>query len=237
MRYELDLPQPFGFGDTLHWRLWSWRGHGSAIKSTSPSILGRGKSSFGQALFKSVKSTHILHVPEHLWISITLASHLAYLHSFVKPVANNFFTSSAPALILSTPWCRNFCLIGQCPSWYWGDAPWPEGLCLASHRLYMQKHPNIVGWRWWFVIWYYWGPACQPPTGAFCTVLGFRWCKAPWRGEVLQVLASFSFTLFPRPDSLSTKQLGDLSIVSLELKQQLVAALTLLKLGHLMMTL
>ena len=33
------------------------------VVSTSLSILGNGKLSFGQALFKSVKSTQVLHLP------------------------------------------------------------------------------------------------------------------------------------------------------------------------------
>ena len=46
-----------------------------AVESTSWSILGRGKLSFGQALFRSVKSTHILHFPFVFFTKTTFASH------------------------------------------------------------------------------------------------------------------------------------------------------------------
>ena len=48
----------------------SWR------SSTSWSILGRGKLSLEHALFRSVKSTHILHFPLEFFTMTTLASHL-----------------------------------------------------------------------------------------------------------------------------------------------------------------
>ena len=45
------------------------------VESTSWSILGRGKLSFGHALFRSVKSTHILHFPFAFFTRMTFASH------------------------------------------------------------------------------------------------------------------------------------------------------------------
>ena len=46
-----------------------------AVESTSCSILGRGKLSFGHALFRSMKSTHILHFPFTFFTRTMFASH------------------------------------------------------------------------------------------------------------------------------------------------------------------
>jgi len=46
-----------------------------AIESTNWSIHGRGKLSFGQALFKLVKSTHILHFLFDFLTMTTFANH------------------------------------------------------------------------------------------------------------------------------------------------------------------
>jgi hypothetical protein len=45
-----------------------------AVESTNWSIRGRGKLSFGQALLRSVKSTHIPHLPLAFFTMTTLAS-------------------------------------------------------------------------------------------------------------------------------------------------------------------
>ena len=45
------------------------------VASTSWSILGKGKLSFGQTLFKSVKSTQVLHLPFGFLTRIGFASH------------------------------------------------------------------------------------------------------------------------------------------------------------------
>ena len=45
-----------------------------AVESMSWSILGRGKLSFGHALFRSVKSTHTLHFPFAFFTRTTFAS-------------------------------------------------------------------------------------------------------------------------------------------------------------------
>ena len=44
------------------------------VESTSWSILGRGKLSFGHALFRSVKSIHILHFSFAFFTRTTLVS-------------------------------------------------------------------------------------------------------------------------------------------------------------------
>jgi hypothetical protein len=44
------------------------------VESTNASMRGRGKLSLGQALLRSVKSTHILHLPLDLFTRTTLAS-------------------------------------------------------------------------------------------------------------------------------------------------------------------
>jgi len=46
--------------------------------STSASMLGSGYESFGHALFKSVKSTHILHFPFAFFTRTTLANYSGY---------------------------------------------------------------------------------------------------------------------------------------------------------------
>jgi phosphoglycerate dehydrogenase-like enzyme len=47
------------------------------VESTNTSMRGRGKLSFGQALLRSVKSTHILHFPLDFFTkTLLLADHL-----------------------------------------------------------------------------------------------------------------------------------------------------------------
>lgn len=45
------------------------------VESTNVSIRGRGKLSFGQSLFRSVKSTHILHFPFTFMTNTTFDNH------------------------------------------------------------------------------------------------------------------------------------------------------------------
>jgi len=45
------------------------------VESTKRSIRGNGKLSFEQALLRSVKPTHILHLPLDFWTNGTLANH------------------------------------------------------------------------------------------------------------------------------------------------------------------
>jgi len=45
------------------------------VESIRTSIRGRGKLSFGHAMLRSVKSTHILHFPLDFFTKITLARH------------------------------------------------------------------------------------------------------------------------------------------------------------------
>jgi hypothetical protein len=44
------------------------------VESTGASMRGRGKLSLGQALLRSVKSTHILHLPLDFFIRTTLVN-------------------------------------------------------------------------------------------------------------------------------------------------------------------
>ena len=46
--------------------------------STKASMLGSGYESFGHALFRSVKSTHIHHFPFAFFTKTTLASYSGY---------------------------------------------------------------------------------------------------------------------------------------------------------------
>jgi hypothetical protein len=56
-----------------------------AAASTRESILGNGNSSFGQALLRSIKSMHILHLPLAFFTITVLASHFGYLTSLITP--------------------------------------------------------------------------------------------------------------------------------------------------------
>ena len=79
-----------------------------AVLSTKTSMCGRGKSSLGQALFKSLKSTYILTFPSFLGTGITLVIHSAWCMGLMNPTFNFLVTSSLIfrshlVHILSTP--------------------------------------------------------------------------------------------------------------------------------------
>jgi hypothetical protein len=57
-------------------------------ESTTLSILDRGKSSFGQHLFKSVKFVHILHSPFFFLTMTMFANHVGYW-TRMKPTSSN----------------------------------------------------------------------------------------------------------------------------------------------------
>ena len=84
----------------------------SAVASTNWSICGRGKLSFGHALFRSVKSTQTRHFPFFLLTTTGLASQSRYLTSVIDPTLRNFLTSSFTAEARSGPSFRLFCLTG-----------------------------------------------------------------------------------------------------------------------------
>ena len=83
-----------------------------SVLSTKTSIWGRGKSSLGQALFKSLKSTHILTFPSFLGTGTTLAIHSAWCVGLMNPTFNYFVTSSLIFKSHSVLMCLNFCLMG-----------------------------------------------------------------------------------------------------------------------------
>jgi len=66
--------------------------------STSASMLGNEYESLGHALFKSVKSTHILHFPFAFFTKTTLASHSGYLMAFHVFFLNQSNESDAEAM-------------------------------------------------------------------------------------------------------------------------------------------
>jgi len=80
--------------------------------STTLSILGSGKSSFGQALFRSVKSIHIYHFPFFFFTGTVLASHVGYLTSLMTLASNNLWTSALTAATLSSDILQGFCFLG-----------------------------------------------------------------------------------------------------------------------------
>jgi len=76
--------------------------------STNASMLGKGYKSSGHALFKSVKSTHILHFPFAFFTKTTLVSHSGYCISLMCPTLSNFCVSSFTTRRLSS---LNFLLL------------------------------------------------------------------------------------------------------------------------------
>ena len=84
-----------------------------AIESTSCSIFGKRKLSFGHALLKSVKSTHIIHFPFAIFTSTTLEIHSGYLAFLMNHTRSNFSTSIFMASYFS--WLKHpffFCFTG-----------------------------------------------------------------------------------------------------------------------------
>ena len=83
-----------------------------AVASTMRSILGRGKLSFGHALFMSVKSIQSRHLPFAFLTSTTLANHSGYSTSLMAPAWRSLPTSSLIAFCLSSAKLLRFCLTG-----------------------------------------------------------------------------------------------------------------------------
>ena len=84
----------------------------SVLLSTKMSIWGREKSSLGQALFKSLKSTHILTFPSFLGMGTTLAIHSAWCTGLMNPTFNYSVTSSLIFKSHLVLLCLKFCLTG-----------------------------------------------------------------------------------------------------------------------------
>jgi hypothetical protein len=83
-----------------------------ATASTRESILGNGNSSFGHALFRSVKSIHILHLPLTFFTITVLASHSGYVTSLITPTLRSLFTSFRAPSALSSDIFRSLCFLG-----------------------------------------------------------------------------------------------------------------------------
>ena len=83
-----------------------------AIASTNRSMCGRGKLSFGQALFRSVKSTQTRHFPYFFLTTTGLASQSGYLTFVIDSTLSNFSTSSFTAEARSGPSFRLFLFDG-----------------------------------------------------------------------------------------------------------------------------
>jgi hypothetical protein len=64
-----------------------------AAASMKESIIGKGNSSFGHALLRSVKSIHILHFPLNLFTIPVLASHSRYVTSLITLALRSLLTS------------------------------------------------------------------------------------------------------------------------------------------------
>ena len=82
------------------------------VASTMRSILGKGKLSFGHALFMSVKSIQSRHLPLAFLTSTTLANHSGYSTSLIAPAWRSLLTSSFMAFCLSGAKLLRFCLTG-----------------------------------------------------------------------------------------------------------------------------
>ena len=76
------------------------------------SIFGKGKLSFGHALFMSVKSIQSRHLPLAFLTSTTLASHSGYSTSLIAHAWRSLLTSSLMAFCLSGAKLLRFCLTG-----------------------------------------------------------------------------------------------------------------------------
>jgi hypothetical protein len=83
-----------------------------AVASTRESILGKGNSSFGHALLRSVKSMHILHFSLAFFTMTALASQSGYVTSLIRPALRSLFTSFCAPLALSSDIFRSLCFLG-----------------------------------------------------------------------------------------------------------------------------
>src|SRR5688572_29478859 len=83
-----------------------------AAASTRESILGKGNSSFGHALLRSVKSIYILHLPLAFFTITVLASHSGYVTSLITPALRSLFTSFRAPSALSLDIFRSLCFLG-----------------------------------------------------------------------------------------------------------------------------
>src|SRR5688572_2006290 len=83
-----------------------------AAASTRESILGKGNSSFGHALLRSVKSIHILHFPLTFFTITVLAIHSRYVTSLITPALRSLLTLFLAPSALSSDIFRSFYFFG-----------------------------------------------------------------------------------------------------------------------------
>jgi hypothetical protein len=83
-----------------------------AVVSLRESILGKGNSSFGHALLRSVKSIHILHFPLAFFTMTVLASHSRYITSLITLALRSLLTSFLTPSALSFDIFQSFCFLG-----------------------------------------------------------------------------------------------------------------------------
>jgi hypothetical protein len=80
--------------------------------STRESILGKGNSSFGHALLRSVKSIHILHFPLAFFTIRVLASYFGYVTFLITPALRSLLTSFLAPSALSSDIFQSFYFLG-----------------------------------------------------------------------------------------------------------------------------
>ena len=83
-----------------------------AVLSTSMSICGKGKSSLGLALFRSLKSTQTLIFPSFLGTGTMFATQVGYSVTIRKPASICLVISSLIFNTQSGRILRSFCLTG-----------------------------------------------------------------------------------------------------------------------------
>jgi hypothetical protein len=83
-----------------------------AAAFTRESILGKGNSSFGHALLRSVKSMHIIHFPLAFFTITLLASYSGYVTSLITPTLRSLLTLFLAPSALSSNIFQSFCSLG-----------------------------------------------------------------------------------------------------------------------------
>jgi hypothetical protein len=84
-----------------------------AVASIRESILGKGNSSFGHALLRSVKSIHILHFSLAFFTIIVLANHSGYVASLITPALRSLLTLFLAPSAFSSDIFRSLCFLGM----------------------------------------------------------------------------------------------------------------------------
>jgi hypothetical protein len=84
-----------------------------AAASKRESILGKGNSSFGHSLLRSVKSMHMIHFPLAFLTITVLASHSGYVTSLITPALKSLLTLVLAPSALSSGIFQRFCFLGM----------------------------------------------------------------------------------------------------------------------------